>query len=362
MMASSGQFSFYANKATLARTFLLFLFGAQSVLCFSPLSSSAAAYTFTKNRCYQTTGVPNRWIDNDLDSIHHAMRIAPLSAINGKRNSSNNNMISPEESFNVKINEFFKKPVPSFILESITVRREGKNGQFKTSPSSLEDILPMLTAPPSDPGVPRPLWLVMLGSVPTGLLWYGYYKFCVEEELLALELRQGEVPRGFGGFGTLGPFVYACLLGPVAFIFHLPGGLTWTYLGIAFIYYTQFLLYDRVNRLYREEGLEEPLPLWWTLPIFFPFDLIVGLRQVHFLSQYWYRKRGIDPPPTDPVAELFPFISAPRFTWQQFLLTPSLWFAFFANMDTIQRKSLPDPVQQFLSLGENNKQERNKRK
>jgi hypothetical protein len=28
----------------------------------------------------------------------------------------------------------------------------------------------------------------------------------VEEELLEMELAAGEKPRGFGGFGTLGPF------------------------------------------------------------------------------------------------------------------------------------------------------------
>jgi hypothetical protein len=144
------------------------------------------------------------------------------------------------------------------------------------------------------------------------------------------------------------------LLGPLAFIFHLPGGLQWSYLGIIFIYYTQFLLYDRVNELYREEGLEEPLPLWWTLPIFFPFDLIVGLRQVHFLSQYWYRQRGMTPP-SDPVADFFPFIGASRFTWTEFLLTPSLWFTFLDDADDIDQTRLPEPVQKILSLGQQQK-------
>ena len=160
----------------------------------------------------------------------------------------------PEESFNVRVNEFFKQAVPLPVLEKLSVHREMMPGSQLKS-----DVISRLTASPGDPGVPRPLWLVILGSVPTGLLWYGYYKFCIEEELFEMELAKGMTPRGFGGFGTLGPFVYGCLLGPLAFIFHLPGGLQWTNLGIIFIYYTQFLLYDRVNELYREQGEEAPL-------------------------------------------------------------------------------------------------------
>jgi len=213
-----------------------------------------------------------------------------------------------------------------------------------------------LTAPPGKPGIPRPLWLVVLGSLPTGLLWYGYYKFAVEEELLELELAAGKTPRGFGGFGTLGPFTYGMLLGPVAAILHLPGGIQWTTLGIVFIYYTQFLLYDRVNELYREEGLQEPpLKIWWCLPIFFPFNLIVGLRQVHFLSQYWYRQRGVADPPADPVADFFPFITEPNFTWQEFLTAPSLWCVLLRNEKEIDRASLPEPLQELLKIGENKK-------
>lgn len=250
-----------------------------------------------------------------------------------------------ETSFNVQVNEFFKKPVPPAILEQISLRKVNK---------VEEGLFGKLTSPPGEPGVPRPLWLVILGSVPSGLLWYGYYKFAVEEELLEMEIREGKTPKGFGGFGTLGPFVYGCLLGPIAYILHLPGGMNWTNLGIVFIYYTQFVLYDRVNQLYREEGLEEPLSLWWTLPIFFPFDLIVGLRQVHYLSQYWYRKRDMEAP-TDPVVNFFPFIGASKFTWVDFFLTPSLWCNLFSNVNNIDPKTLPGPVQQFLALGESTK-------
>lgn len=172
---------------------------------------------------------------------------------------------------------------------------------------------------------------------------------------MALELESGKEPRGFGGYGTLGPFTYGMILGPLAAILHLPGGINWSVMAIIFIYYTQFLLYDRVNDLYEENGQEKPLTVWWCLPIFFPFNLIVGLRQVHFLSQYFYQKRGIDPPPNDPVADFFPFIKASKFTWQEFFLTPSLWFNFFKDAPSIDKTKLPIPVQDFLSLGETKK-------
>lgn len=247
----------------------------------------------------------------------------------------------------VQLNDFFKDPVPQQIKDIVAVRDDSE------SPQKDFDIKELLTAPPGKPGIPRPLWLVVLGSIPTGLVWYGYYKFAVEEELLALELdTPGKVPRGFGGYGTLGPFTYGLILGPVAELLHLPGGIQWSSLAIVYIYYTQFLLYDRVNELYVEQGDEPPLTVWWCLPIFFPFNLIVGLRQVHFLSQYWYRQRGATEPPRDPVADFFPFIAADNFAWQTFLTTPSMWCTLLKNQDDIDRSKLPEPVQDFLKIGE----------
>jgi hypothetical protein len=277
-----------------------------------------------------------------------------------KRATPNNNKkqkVPIEESFNVRMNEFFKAPVPEPIRRALTVQKQ--------SDVNLEDVVALATAAPGSPGIPRPLWLVVLASVPTGLLWYGYYKFAVEEELMRHDLAAGVRPRGFGGYGTLGPFVYGCLLGPVAFVLHLPGGLQWTNLGIAFIYYTQFLLYDRVNDLYEEDGRERPLHLWWTLPVLFPLDLVVGLRQVHFLAQYWYRKRNrkgaVPPPPVDPVADFFPFIAAPKFSWQEFFLTPALWCKLLASVDPIDEAKLPQPVQELLKLGTQAGSGKNKR-
>jgi hypothetical protein len=249
------------------------------------------------------------------------------------------------ECFQVYLNAFFKRPVPIPLKQSLSL-------YYEATPAPIDlDVVTLLTSAPSVPGVPRPLWLVMMGILPTGLLWYGYYKFAVEEELLQMELDKGKIPRGFGGYGSLGPF----LLGQLALMFQIPGGLYWSSLGLLFIHYTQFLLYDRVNELYVDEGREAPLHPWWCLPICFPFNIIVGLRQVHFLSQYLYEKRGAIPPPNDPIADLFPFIKAPRFSWQEFLFTPSLWCCVLKDIQCVDKNKLPAPFQAFLNLDDKGK-------
>ena len=126
-------------------------------------------------------------------------------------------------------------------------------------------------------------------------------------------------------------------------------------MGVLFLFYTQFLLYERVNELYEEEGLVGPLQPWWSLPVFFPFNVIVGLRQVHFLSEYFYMKRGISPIPADPMADIFPFIKAEPFTWQEFLLRPRLWCSWLSSVDDIDRSSLPQALQTIFTTGEGNR-------
>jgi hypothetical protein len=289
----------------------------------------------------------------------------------------------------VDVNEFFKKPVPKPLRDALSIFKE-------TDENKLDgDIITLMTAAPGSPGVPRPLWLVLLASLPTGLLWYGYYKFAgslseedafiyncicysdlsnipffficsqfwatpfeylsklygtVEEELLQIEVEAGKEPRGFGGYGTLGPFTYVIVLGLIVESLKFPPGPVWATLSFIFIYYTQFILYDRVNELYRDEGWEEPLNVWWSIPIFFPFNIIVGLRQVHFLSEYFYRKRGIIPPPADPVAEFFPFIHMSSFSWQDFIVTPRMWCTLFDKVDDIDRTTLPEPLQKLMEM------------
>jgi len=198
------------------------------------------------------------------------------------------------------------------------------------------DIWSKLTAAPEVPGIPRPVWFTILGSVPTGLGWYGYYKFSVEEELYQYEIQNGQKVSGCGGYGTLFPFVFGIIIGlPLQFL-HLPGGATIVEASALWILFGQVNLYRRVNELcyeMKEElGLEEPpLYSWWALlpP---PLDVVVGLRQVHFLSEYWRVKRG-EPYDKDIVAEeLFPFISSQRFTLIDFVTKPSRWFWFTKEM------------------------------
>jgi hypothetical protein len=286
---------------------------------------------------FPTTATNTRQVSFDNPSIG-------LSAAVSNCESATSLPLTRTECFQVQLNEFFKQPVPLPLKKSISL-------YYEATPAPIDlDVVTLLTSAPSVPGVPRPLWLVMLGSLPTGLLWYGYYKFAVEEELLQMELDKGKIPRGFGGYGSIAPFSYGMLLGPLAVILHMPGGLYWSSLGLLFIYYTQFLLYDRVNELYVDEDREAPLHSWWCLPICFPLNLIVGLRQVHFLSQYLYEKRGAIPPPTDPIADFLPFIKVPRFTWHEFFLTPSLWCCLLQDIPCIDKNKLPAPIQALLNL------------
>ncbi len=152
-------------------------------------------------------------------------------------------------------------------------------------------------------GKPRPLWRVILLSAASLLLYYGWYKWIIQEELRRY--------NGHGWSGTLCllPFVLGVTVPQVLWILDpdVPGWFGWvSLLGVVWIYIVQFKLYRTVNELYRGEGLKEPLVVWW---IFVPgLNLIVGLRQIHFLSEYWARKQEITV--KDSLAESIPFLSA----------------------------------------------------
>lgn len=232
--------------------------------------------------------------------------------------------------FCVGTNDFWKRLVVPPVLEYVRVRPAGTAGN---------DVLSKLTAPPEVPGISRPVWLTILGSVPTALGWYGYYKFSVEEELFQYELIRGDMVTGCGGYGTLLPFVFGILVGFPLSVLHLPGGETLLQASALWILAGQVNLYRRVNDLCEEKkdqlGLVKtngnngrPLYEWWALlpP---PLDVVVGLRQVHFLSEYWRLERGEDYQKDIIAEELFPFISDPRkLTLKQFFRTPSIWFWF----------------------------------
>ena len=73
-------------------------------------------------------------------------------------------------------------------------------------------------------------------------------------------------------------------------------------------------------------------PWWALLPP--PLDVVVGLRQVHYLAKYWTARRG-DAWERDRIAEdWFPFIARePRFSRKEFARTPSMWFWFTKDWD-----------------------------
>lgn len=239
-------------------------------------------------------------------------------------------------------NEFWKNLVIEPVRNYVEIQPSGS--------SDLSTPLAKLTAPPEVPGISRPVWLTIAGSVPTGLVWYGYYKFSVEEELYHYEMQTEGKVTGCGGYGTLFPFVFAVIIGFPASLLHVPGGELLLEAAGAWILLGQINLYRRVNELCMEDesiqkelGLENPpLHPWWAiLPP--PLDVIVGLRQVHFLSEYWRVKKN-DPPEKDVIAEdLFPFISEKkRFTLKEFFRTPSIWFWFTKDWKEVDLPFLKD--------------------
>jgi hypothetical protein len=187
-----------------------------------------------------------------------------------------------------------------------------------------------IISPPQIPGIPRPVSLTIIASVPTGLVWYGYYKFCVEEELFQDELRREGKVSGCGGYGTLLPFVFLFLAGgATSFIPFLSSLSNFCFeSGALWILLSQINLYRRVNELCSKQFCgEPPLYSWWAvLPP--PLDVVVGLRQVHFLAKYWASVRGEEFPEDLVADKLFPFISSERFTLLEFIRQPKRWFWF----------------------------------
>jgi hypothetical protein len=243
--------------------------------------------------------------------------------------------------FCIGTNEFWKGLVIEPVRNYVEIQPAGTAGS---------DVISKLTAPPEVPGIPRPVWFTILGSVPTALGWYGYYKFSVEEELYQYELQNGKPVSGAGGWGTLFPFVYGIIIGfPLSF-FPIPGSDLILQSAALWILLGQVNLYRRVNELCTDESTSElsdklngepPLYAWWALlpP---PLDVVVGLRQVHFLSEFWRIKRGEEYDKDIVAEELFPFISSPRFTLKEFFRTPSTWFWFTKDWNDFEFDFLQD--------------------
>lgn len=229
-------------------------------------------------------------------------------------------------------NDFWKSLVIPPVQNYVEIQPAG---------TASTDFISKAIAPPEIPGIPRPVWFTIAASVPTALGWYGYYKFSVEEELYQYELETTGKVSGCGGYGTLFPFVYGILIGFPLSLLRIPGGETLVDAAALWILLGQVNLYRRVNEIVEEEGGEAPLHAWWALlpP---PLDVVVGLRQVHSLSEYWRVKRGEEYDKDIVAEELFPFISAPRFTLKEFFRTPSMWFWFTKDWKDFEYENLKD--------------------
>ena len=220
----------------------------------------------------------------------------------------------------IKTNEFFRTATISPVRNFLTI-------PSNPPPSSPLAPLEAALSPPTLPPIPRPTWLTISMSVPTGLLWYGYYKFSVEEELFQMELRQTGRVSGAGGYGTLIGFSYAVIFGGFFSLLPLTEGFSELILRTAgvLLLASQVNLYCRVNELCEEVGIDRPLHPWWALlpP---PLDVVVGLRQVHYLALYATKIREEEWQRDKVAEEWFPFISSERFTLKEFVREPRRWF------------------------------------
>lgn len=194
----------------------------------------------------------------------------------------------------------------------VNIQHRVKSTRIAVQASFTDDFF----AGPSNPPRPRPLYQVVLFSLTTNLLWYGFYKYCVEEEL------RRETGEGLGGFLALSPF----MVGICAPFYAPMDGTAQTAIAAALIWILtiQVWLYRRVNSL-AEDRLEfKPLTPWWgVIP---GFNFIVGLRCIHFLSVIW----GADPE-EDVIVDWFPFLGVRDLSFWKLLSTPSLWLKFFAS-------------------------------
>ena len=268
--------------------------------------------------------------------------VAPSSSSSSLFSSRPDSREALLSDFYVATNGIFRNLTIGPVREYAAIKDDDDESIVDDAPPfgsrSLDDYVGLLTTPPRIPMVPRPVFTTVIFTLATGVLYYGWYKFSVEEELFNIELRSTGVVRGPGGYGTIVPFSLLFLAGlsasaassaldseALAYLSKLSIGL-----GSSWVLVGQYGLYQRVNDLYVERGAEPPLHCWWCfLPP--PLDVVVGLRQVHFLAKHASAVRNVEWR-DDVIAEnLFPFISSPRFTLREFVTQPRRWFWFTKN-------------------------------
>jgi len=81
-------------------------------------------------------------------------------------------------------NAFWKSLIIPVVRDYADVKPKGTAG---------DDFFSVVTAAPETPGIPRPVWLTIAASVPTGLIWYGWYKYSVTRRSVAIAFRLGNV-------------------------------------------------------------------------------------------------------------------------------------------------------------------------
>eukprot|EP00441_Pelagodinium_beii_P026427 CAMPEP_0197668584 /NCGR_PEP_ID=MMETSP1338-20131121/69741_1 /TAXON_ID=43686 ORGANISM="Pelagodinium beii, Strain RCC1491" /NCGR_SAMPLE_ID=MMETSP1338 /ASSEMBLY_ACC=CAM_ASM_000754 /LENGTH=336 /DNA_ID=CAMNT_0043248011 /DNA_START=38 /DNA_END=1044 /DNA_ORIENTATION=- len=177
---------------------------------------------------------------------------------------------------------------------------------------------PEQTAPQGLPTWAR--WLCLATFWP-GVVWYLYYKLLVEDDLrryrgLGIGGSLVILPFALGLFaGVFGEFAYGSLEGG---LLDNPFSISF-YTAFAWIYLNQWFLYNKVNQLFEEEGRPAPLD---PLGLFVPgWNFVTGIRQIHFLAEYWAIQRG-EELPRDAFAELFPFARKPTLTLLELATTP----------------------------------------
>mmetsp|Transcript_57886 Transcript_57886/g.141976 ORF Transcript_57886/g.141976 Transcript_57886/m.141976 type:complete len:353 (-) Transcript_57886:718-1776(-) len=184
----------------------------------------------------------------------------------------------------------------------------------------------LLNSAESQPPLNMPLWqrwgLLLNSWVALG--WYLFYKVQIEDELKEF------TKEGLGGLAVVAPFALGFIGGLIGE--YLYGSLehepfydlcsSLFYGGFGWIYVQQFILYSKVNELYRKDNLTEPLLVWGLLVP--GYNFVTGIRQIHFLSKYWAMKRG-EEMQRDQFSELFPFATKETLGVIELFTKPELW-------------------------------------
>ena len=75
-------------------------------------------------------------------------------------------------------NAFWKSLIIPVVRDYADVKPKGT--------ADVDDFFSVVTAAPETPGIPRPVWLTIAASVPTGLIWYGWYKYSVRSVFVSV--------------------------------------------------------------------------------------------------------------------------------------------------------------------------------